>query len=393
MLSNDRPIEATIISNRGIDQSRLPIFEQDWWVDIARNSAGFRELTVLEDGLVVGRLAFTVPRNRLGFRSGGNLPTCHLGGPALAESLSPKRLAEVLDGLLEQLPPNIPFHFIVSAHVSYAPYVREAFKKAGFKHSTQANYLRRPTASRTSNIVGGFSRKRRAHINSADRTLEVMEINSEDFISFYRANLKASGRAPNFPLGIAQDFIAKGICRGQVRVIAAQRKMDNTENVNHAPYDAAVACAWDKERYYYWLSTRRHADRVDSHRPHPHPDAIKLLILKAMSHAEQLGLTFDADGATTPGRSHLYKDILSLHEEETRDVFERITFFARLFNRIKSCVQIGLSITHTRFRKLRRRTGRLATKQAGCHTRMLQQERRTIGRRRAIAPSPGARRG
>jgi hypothetical protein len=54
MLSNGRPIEATIISNRGIDQSRLPIFEQDWWVDIARKSAGFQELTVLEDGLVVG---------------------------------------------------------------------------------------------------------------------------------------------------------------------------------------------------------------------------------------------------------------------------------------------------------------------------------------------------
>jgi hypothetical protein len=164
-----------------------------------------------------------------------------------------------------------------------------------------------------------------------------MEINSEDFISFYRANLKASGRAPYFPLDIVQvqDFIAKGICRGQVRVIAAQRKMDKTESVNDFVYDAAVACAWDEERYYYWLSTRRHADRVDSHRPPPHPDAIKLLIVKAMSHAEQLGLTFDADGATTPGRSHLYKDILSLHEEETRDVFERITFFARLFSRIK----------------------------------------------------------
>ena len=31
----------------------------------------------------------------------------------------------------------------------------------------------------------------------------------------------------------AQDFIAKGIFRGQVRVIAAQRKMDKTESVNH----------------------------------------------------------------------------------------------------------------------------------------------------------------
>jgi hypothetical protein len=351
MFSNDRPIEATIISNRGIDQSRLPIFEQDWWVDVARKSAGFREVTVLEEGLVVGRLAFSrVQRNRFGFRWGGNLPACHLGGPALAESLSPKRLAEVLDDLLEQLP-NIPFQFTVSAHMSYAPYVREAFKKAGFKHFTQANYLRRPTASRTGDIVGGLSHKRRAHINSADRRLEVREINPEAFISFYRANLKASGRAPYFPLDIVPDFIAKGICRGQVRVIAAQRKMDKIESVNHFPYDAAVACVWDEERYYYWLSTRRHAATDDSHRPHPHPDAIKLLIVKAMSHAKQLGLTFDADGVTTPGTLHLYKDILSLHEEETRDVFEHITFFAKLFNRIKSCVQIGLSITHAMFRQ------------------------------------------
>ena len=349
MFSTDRSIEPTIISNQGIDQSRLPIFEQDWWVDTARKSAGFREVTVLEDGLVVGRLAFTVQRNRLGFRSGGNLPACHLGGPALAESLSPKRLAEVLNGLLEQLP-NIPFLFTVSAHVSYAPYVREAFKKAGFKHFTQANYLRQPTASRTSNIVGGLSHKRRAHINSADRRLEVREINAEEFISFYSANLEASGRAPYLSLDIVQEFIAKGIFRGQVRVIAAQQKMDKTESVNHLPYDAAVACAWDEERYYYWLSTRRHAARDDSHRPHPHPDAIKLLIVKAMSHAEQLGLTFDADGVTTPGTLHLYKDVLRLHEEETRDVFARVPFFAKLFNRIKSCVQIGLSITHAMFR-------------------------------------------
>jgi len=119
-------------------------------------------------------------------------------------------------------------------------------------------------------------------------------------------------------------------------VIAAQRKMDKTESVNHFPYDAAVACAWDEERYYYWLSTRRHAARDDSHRPHPHPDAIKLLIVKAMSHAEQLGLIFDADGVTTPGTLHLYKDVLRLHKEETRDVFARVPFVAKLFNRIKS---------------------------------------------------------
>jgi hypothetical protein len=192
------PIDPTISSNRGIDQSRLPIFEQDWWVDIARKFAGFREVTVLEDGLVVGRLAFSLKRNALGFRWGGNLPCCHLGGPALSESLSPKRMAEVLDGLLEQLPPNISFKFAVGAHVSYAPYVREAFKKAGFEHFTQANYLWPPTAGRASSIVGGFSRKRRSRINSADRRLEVREINADEFIRFYSANLQASGSVPIF---------------------------------------------------------------------------------------------------------------------------------------------------------------------------------------------------
>jgi hypothetical protein len=119
-------------------------------------------------------------------------------------------------------------------------------------------------------------------------------------------------------------------------VIAARQKKEfshKIENVIDFPYDAAVASAWDGERYYYWLSTRRRADKDDSHRPHP--DAIKLLVTKAMSHAEQLGLIFDSDGVTTRGTLHLYKDILSLQEEELRDVFERITLFAKLFNRIK----------------------------------------------------------
>ena len=169
-----------------------------------------------------------------------------------------------------------------------------------------------------------------------------------------------------------QEFIAKGICRGQVRVIAAQRKMGKTDSVNQFPYDAAIACAWDEDRYYYWLSTRSRAGRDASHRPRPHPDAIKLLIVKAMSHAEQLGLTFDADGVSTPGTLHLYKDILSLHEEEhvmCLSVYHSLPSFLTQLSPAYRPVSRSLMPCSAS------RSASPGDAQAGCHARMFKKRR------------------
>jgi hypothetical protein len=109
-----------------------------------------------------------------------------------------------------------------------------------------------------------------------------------------------------------------------VRVIGGRGKTPG------APLDAAIACAWDNMRYYLWMSTRRRHVENSPHQK-PHPDAIKVLIVNAMAHARDLGLTFDADGVSTPGAKTLYSEILRIPNEEYRDVFERLTKYARWY--------------------------------------------------------------
>jgi hypothetical protein len=101
-----------------------------------------------------------------------------------------------------------------------------------------------------------------------------------------------------------------------------------------APLDAAIACAWDSNRYYYWMSTRRRHSQ-ESPCDKPHPDAIKLLIVNAMAHAKSLNLLFDVCGFNTPGAQKLYKELLRVPNEENRDLFERLTIFLRLYRTIK----------------------------------------------------------
>src|ERR1700691_5042752 len=86
----------TIITNRydnlaafkGIDQSSLSVFQQSWWVGIARGSARYIEAQVFEDGVVVGRLPYIERKNGLGIPWGISPHWSHLGGPIISQSLS-----------------------------------------------------------------------------------------------------------------------------------------------------------------------------------------------------------------------------------------------------------------------------------------------------------------
>ena len=124
---------------------------------------------------------------------------------------------------------------------------------------------------------------------------------------------------------------AEGISRKQVRAIAAKKRI--VGSLDNRPFDAAIACAWDERRYYYWLSTRRHHSDGNAE-DKANPDAIKVLILRAMSHAQEKGLIFEAD-CVKLGDNHLFGTILKLQKEESRNVFTRYTWLARSFLRYR----------------------------------------------------------
>ena len=72
--------EGRLDAGAGIDQSGLPIFSQDWWINIARGPSKYRELKVVHRGVVVGRLSFVLSRSRLGLLRGQDPHWSHLGG-------------------------------------------------------------------------------------------------------------------------------------------------------------------------------------------------------------------------------------------------------------------------------------------------------------------------
>jgi hypothetical protein len=77
----------------------------------------------------------------------------------------------------------------------------------------------------------------------------------------------------------------------------------------------------------------------------PHGDAIKLLVTAAISHAHSLGRIFDADGVPVingspdQGKNELYKKILKIPHEESRDVYSRPSRLYRLFTQLREQVR------------------------------------------------------
>jgi hypothetical protein len=301
-----------------IDRLRLTIFQQDWWLKIAKGSARLKEVQVLDtNGAVVGSLTYIVQRNALGIPLGRGPDLSRVSGPILGKNLSDEEKLVVLAKLIKKLP-NISFTFSIADHAPDASLIRQAFKSAGFECFEQLNYSQPPEA-----VVSRLGTKLREHIKQAHRKLNVVSIGPEEFINFYRANLTATDKKSYFSLDVAKALITAGINRDrpQARIIAASRK--RSERFSEQPViDAAICIVWDNERCYYWLSTRR----KDSH-----PDAIKLLIVSAMKHTQRLGLVFDADGVNTPGTQRLFKTILRMPVEETRHIFIRTPRLVKLY--------------------------------------------------------------
>jgi len=307
----------------------LSVFHQSWWQQIAQGFPGYRELKVMRDGRLVGRLPFVLRRNRLGLAFGQDPYWTHLGGPVVEEDLGGLEKANVLRELLKQLPRRASFTFICDPTLSYADLVRSAFFEAGFEHSSQITYIRLPDGG---DVLNDRKRKHRGHIKRAAKCLSCVDITAREFVMHFGENLRARGKQSYAPLNMLMPLIQQALDRGCARVVAAKQNPDDASVEGSSPMlcDAAIVYIWDDRRCYYWLSTHRVASENDGKRV-PHPDAIKLLMVNAMEHAQAMNLTFDADGVVTPGADHLYRKILGLKIEERRDIFRRINTTERIY--------------------------------------------------------------
>jgi hypothetical protein len=327
-----------------IDQS-LSIFEQDWWLHIARGSSHYHELRVFDGDVVVGKLPYILMPTRIGFFLAKNPHWSRLGGPVVSERLSRKEQAEVLQLLVQQLPRWSSADFVCNSNTSYADLVRSAFKSAGFEHTTQVNYVRDPDDA---DLMQVRKSKHNGHIRRAGKELDCVEISANEFVRIYEMNLKARGKRSYSPLDIAVRLIEESVSKGQARAIAAKPKcLGNRSTDNDLPsnlYDAAVAYVWDRSRCYYWLAANRIAS-ADDCSPKPQPDAIKVLAVLAMQHARDMKIVFDVDGVTTPGTQNLYHNMFGLRKKEHRDIFTRTTSLERIYQKYRSQIKEMISLT------------------------------------------------
>ena len=321
-------VSSVLAQDSGRARCDLSVFHQDWWLDIARTYAGYRELKVVLGNRIVGRLPFVVRRNRLGLTLGQDPYWAHLGGPIIEESMSDPEKAQVLRSLLGQLPRRTSFTFICDPTLSYARLVRSAFFDAGFEHSSQITYVRLPEQA---DVLSERKRKHRGHIKRAAKSLECVDLTATEFVDFFESNLNARGRRSYAPLKMLPHLIQQAMDRGCGRAVAVKPSLNDESQAGGSflTYDAAIVYIWDERRCYYWLSTHRIASEKEMCKPHP--DAVKLLLFTAMEHAQAMNLVFDADGVVTPGADHLYRKILGLKIEERRDVFRRLNALERLY--------------------------------------------------------------
>jgi hypothetical protein len=301
-----------------------PVFVQDWWLDAALDGQrNHQESCIREAGQPVGRLRYIVYRNKLGLRVGTSPFWSHLGGPVLVAGLSPDTQRQVIRDLLRQLPADVSFEFVCDPNADYASIVNEEFEAAGFHPSLLPSYLHQPDDPE---ILSGMKGKHRAQIRSAARGMEIENVDADGFVDFYELNLPSRSHSP---LKSARHILREGINRGQARAFVA---VSHEALAEGGQPDAAIACAWDKQRYYYWLSMRRR--QRSSNDLTPNPEATKLLILAAVDHASSMNLVFDADSPETVGGRALFERVFAFKRVEHRHVFVRETALGAVYNRV-----------------------------------------------------------
>jgi hypothetical protein len=345
--SIDRAVKETKAGVAAADSSGL-LYQQGWWLDIARGQAEFGQSQVSKDGKIVGALSYIETRSvvsrliPLSFSFGGSPHWTSLCQPLLAATLDQREKREVLEDLIRKLPRKISFKFVVEPDAKDRDLIKDAFKSAGFEHTIQTTYSERPgdIDARTR-----LSAKHRYNLRRAERDLEVLGANPREpaisaaaFVDFYEKNL-LPGEKSYAPLDVARALIEEGQKRHQAQVFVAQKKRTSESDANGC-WDAAIACVWDDRRLYYWMSSRRR-ESPNTPGDKPHEDAIKLLMITAMSYARSLGRVFDVDGVPIidgcpdQGKNDLYKKILKIPHEENRDVYRRPSPLYRAFTQLQ----------------------------------------------------------
>jgi len=260
------------------------LFHQHWWL-AAVTEGQYSEVSVSNNDRVIGRLPF-VKRKRLGFTLLGMPPFTHVLGPDVdAGGGKPQtqmlRRMSIIGDLIDQLPRHDFFNqSLGDASIDALP-----FQTRGFQARAQYTFEIDCRTDATE-IWNAMHSKTRQHIRRAEEKFAVASVEDpDDFVRFYRDNLRQRRRSSFLPLDVFPTLFAESRARECGEVLSA-----NWPNGQPA---AMTFLVWDQNKMFYLLSTHAR-DKGDN-------GSVNLLIWAAINRAHARGLVFDLDGVSTIG--------------------------------------------------------------------------------------------
>jgi hypothetical protein len=278
------PMRLSSTASRGAASSvpAFSIYHEKWWLD-AVTDGNWREALVTENGVVVGRMPYSLER-RLGFRVSGMPSLVRTLGPAIIPAVGSTgallaRRIEITNALIDQLPRFDWFEQL------FDPRIKEAvvFAQRGFTVGQTYTFLI-PSGRTEDQLWEGVTFKTRNHIRKAAKTLTVApRVEPDEFCRFYSENL---GAERNFHGSERLRRLVAEILDRAAGTVLGARTSDGT-------LAAAVCIVWDAAAARYLLATRR-TDLAGG-------GATMLLIWEAIRLACQRAIGFDFDGITSLG--------------------------------------------------------------------------------------------
>ena len=263
------------------------IFHEPWWLDAATQGQ-WEEVTVSLGGQTVGRLPFRRKR-RLGMTACEMPDLVHFLGPAINEGSGGSgtralRREQITRELIHVMPRLD--HFSQRFHGGVPdtlPFLHEGYQTTvGFTIElapAPEEVLWRRLRDKTRNVI-----------RRAQEQTHIVDLEPDEFSSFYEDNLRVRGRVNHmFSSATGTAVFKAAVERQRGRLLASKTKPGSVT--------AAIFFVWDDRASHYLLTTRT---------PDAHNGCVSLLIWEAVRASAAQGRIFDFGGVGSRGASLLY---------------------------------------------------------------------------------------